>query len=89
MLRVENALDLLQIPAARLNEREIHHNRTEGIKEDIEDVEAPRDVSDCNRWHVGVDHEDDVSCQVVECESFSAGVEGEDFGWVESLVRDL
>ncbi len=41
MVRIENAFDLLQIPASCLNEREINNNGTKSVEEDIKDIEAP------------------------------------------------
>lgn len=79
MVRIEDPFNLLQIPAPCLNKRKVDHNSTKSVKQDIKDVEAPRDRSNSNRRYVRVDDEDYISRQVVEGKAFSASVESQNF----------
>jgi hypothetical protein len=82
MVRIKDPFDLFEIPPSRLNKREINHNSAKSVEEDIEDVKPPRDRGNRNRGYVGVDHEDNISCQIVKGKSFAAGVESKNFRWI-------
>lgn len=88
-LAVEDGLDFLQIPAASLDEEEIHDQCTTCVDQDVEDVKPPGHIGDSDGGDVGVDDEHDTTGYIVKGQPLGTGVEGKDLRWIQGLVGNL
>ena len=82
---IEDLLELLEIPALRLHDREIHQHPHRGMEDQEDRVRLPPDVLQRDGRRVRVDEAGEPGHQALEGHALGADVVAEDFRRVQGL----